>query len=455
MKPHKRRAIDAYKTSLNSKSGRASNSPKKAILIGVQPSNINDEEMTRSISELKMLVSDLGHFVEAVFIQKQNQRIVANYLGTGKINEIALLTGGPGCIAKEANKPISRQTEIYKNDEYIVIANDELTSGQLRNLELMLAVDVIDRTGVILKIFEHRAHTRESKLEVEAARLEYEIARFRDNHSLGDKEGGGGRASRGDSNVELAKQRARERISVIRKKLLEINSEAEQIRQSDEIFRVALIGYTNVGKSTLMQLLTGSDVFIKDKLFATLETKIRRLSPPVNPPILVIDTVGFIDRLPHTLISSFKSTLAEARHSNLVLHVVDTADSLWHKQFELTENILCELGFKGAPKLLVFNKIDKVDELTRQNLAQQFPEAVQMNATDPSYGKLLRDKIIKFRETDLIEEELTIPYHKQHVISYFKDRIQIMDKRYGKYLVLVVRGSDIVLAQLKSRLLGK
>jgi GTP-binding protein HflX len=455
MKSFKKRAIDAYKTSHNSKSESSSNSPKKAILIAVQLSSVNDDEMIRSISELKMLVSDLGYFVEAVFIQKQNQRIVSNYLGTGKINEIAMLTGGPGCIVKGANKPISRQTEIYKNDEYTVIANDELTSGQIRNLEMMLAVDVIDRVSVILKIFEHRAHTRESKLEVEAARLEYEIARFRDDHSLGDKEGGGGRASRGDSNVELAKQRARERISAIRKKLADINSDAEQRKQNDEIFRVALIGYTNVGKSTLMQLLTGSDVFIKDKLFATLGTKIRRLSPPVYPPILVIDTVGFIDRLPHTLISSFKSTLAEARHSNLVLHVVDAADSLWRKQFELTEKILCELEFNDASKFLVFNKIDKVDELTRQNLAQQFPEAVQMNATDPSYGKLLRDKIIKFRQIDLIEEELTIPYHKQHIIDYFKNRIQIMDKSYGKYLVLVVRGSEIVLAQLKSRLLEK
>src|SRR5690606_36997482 len=231
----------------------------------------------------------------------------------------------------------------------------------LRTLEVAFAAEVLDRPAVILRVFEARARTREAKLEIELARLVYELPRIRDDHSLGDREGGGGRASRGHTNVELAKQRARERIAALREELARAESIAERRRRvRADRFRVALVGYTNAGKSSLMRQLTGSEVLVEDKLFATLGTTVRPIVPPLAPPVLVIDTVGFIDRLPHSLVASFRSTLAEAHDAQLLLHVVDASDPAFRAQAKVTEQVLAEIGAGDTPTWLVLNKADRL-----------------------------------------------------------------------------------------------
>jgi GTP-binding protein HflX len=420
---------------------------RKAILIAVQlPEN---ENSSGSLAELERLVTDLGYTVVERFVQKRSDRKSPTYLGVGKIQEIAQLTGGPGHAKAGPETPAFLRHDAH----FTVFSDDELTPAQQRNLEMALAVPILDRVQVILKIFEGRARTPESKLEVEWARLEHELPRIRDNHELGDKEGGGGRASRGHSNVELAKQRIRSRIAVVKRELERLKDHAaKRLESRGDVFRVALVGYTNAGKSSLMHQLTGSDVLIQDKLFATLGTTTRLLASTPGLPILLTDTVGFLDRLPHALMASFHSTLAEARDADLVLHVVDAADAQGRAQLELGSEIIKQLGIAEKPHWLLLNKIDKTDEDTRKEWVTRHPEAIPISALDAQQGAELRRSIIGFFEAQLHELTLRVPYAKQQLLAEWSDRVQIVNQDFGDDITLTVKGSAKVLAQLQSRL---
>ena len=256
-------------------------STPRAIVLAVQLPPQSDTDVAVSLSELEQLASGLGIRVVHTAIQKRATRTSPTLVGEGKLQELASLTGGVHAIAE------------------MLLVDGELSPGQQRNLELALGVEVLDRTAVILRIFEQRAQTREARLEVEIARLQYETPRVRDDHAADDREGGGGRGGKGHTNVELAKQRNRERLAELRRELAEVQASAatRRMRRKDAL-RVALVGYTNAGKSSLMRALSGSDVLVEDKLFATLGTTVRSLSPETTPPILVSDTVGFIKNLP-------------------------------------------------------------------------------------------------------------------------------------------------------------
>jgi GTP-binding protein HflX len=450
MRTRKSQTADRRRTSSDLAKNGSPNNFKKAILVGLQIPGMTEDAVTRSLDELELLVKDLGFSIVERLVQRREVRSAATFIGIGKIKELAKLTGGTGQLPRG---PEEHQQRPEHEREFAVIIDDELTPGQHRNLELALDADVMDRFHIILKIFESRAHTREAKLQIEIARLEHQIPHIRDNHSRGDKEGGGGRASRGHSNVELAKQRTRERIASLKKELAQLGGRMENsARSREDLKRVALVGYTNVGKSSLMRMLTGSQVLVKDKLFATLGTTTRQLQPPIVPSVLVTDTVGFIERLPHSLIASFRSTLVEARDAQLILHVIDAAHPHWMVQHQLAEVVLGELGLENTAKWLVFNKVDKLDLQQRQSLLTQYPDALQTSALDASSGQMLRVRIAEFFQKDLSEIVLVLSYAQQGVLTEFSDRVQILNVEYSHSIKVVVRGTDIALAQLQARL---
>lgn len=433
--------------------GQRHRSPvREAIIVSVQVPGISDEEVARSLAELEHLLRGLGIAVVARFLQKRGTRSFPSYVGDGKLAELAALTGGvgertrgPGAPRVDPKRPV--------RDDLLVVADDELTPGQLRNLRAALGVEVLDRPAVILRVFDARARTREARLEVELARLEYELPRIRDDHSLGDREGGGGRASRGHSNVELAKQRARERMAAVRRELSQVSATADRRRLARaDTFRVALVGYTNAGKSSIMRQLTGSDVLVEDKLFATLGTTVRALSPPATPPILVADTVGFIHRLPHSLIASFRSTLAEAHEAWLLVNVVDASDPAFRTQLQVTEQVLAEIDAAKKPTWTVLNKVDRLTSEQREALSAEYPDALLVSALDPHDGDRLRTRIEAFFAAHLIERRVSLPYDRHAVLAELRGKLQVVEEEYGDTITVTVRATPDVLARLDARL---
>ncbi|WP_437815920.1 GTPase HflX [Sorangium sp. So ce1078] len=429
----------------------------KAIVIAAQPPEATEAEVHRSLSELKQLLLGLDINVIAEVVQKRSVRSSPTYLGEGKLRELAALTGGTGEVPRgpDARRPDRAAQQPAAAEHLLVVADDELSPGQLRNLQAALGVDVLDRTAVILRVFESRARTREARLEIELARLEYEIPRIRDDHTLGDREGGGGRAARGHTNVELAKQRARDRMAAARRELEQLKANAEQRRLSRaDVFRVALVGYTNAGKSSIMRQLTGSEVLVEDRLFATLGTTVRQLAPPATPAVLVADTVGFIHRLPHALVASFHSTLSEAREAWLLLHVVDAADPAFRAQIRVTEQVLADIGAAETPSLLLLNKADRLGREARDALAGEYPGALLMSALDHHDGDALRERIDAFFAQHLVERTVSIPYDRQGVLAELRDRLQVVREEYGDAVSVTLRGTPEALGKLAARLSG-
>ncbi|WP_437782410.1 GTPase HflX [Sorangium sp. So ce1097] len=427
----------------------------KAIVIAVQPPEAAEADVHRSLSELKQLLLGLDIAVVAEVVQKRSVRSSPAYLGEGKLRELAALTGGTGEIPRGPDARRADRAAREQAEPLVVVADDELSPGQLRNLQGALGVEVLDRTAVILRVFASRARTREARLEIELARLEYELPRIRDDHTLGDREGGGGRASRGHTNVELAKQRIRDRMAAVRRELEQLEASAAQRRLSRaDTFRVALVGYTNAGKSSIMRQLTGSEVLVEDRLFATLGTTVRPLAPPATPAVLVADTVGFIHRLPHALVASFRSTLTEAREAWLLLHVVDAADPAFRAQIRVTEQVLADIGAAETEALLVLNKADRLGREERDALAREHPGALLMSALDRRDGDALRARIDAFFAQHLVEQTVSVPYARRGVLAELRDRLQVVREEYGEEISVTVRGTPEALGKLAARLAG-
>jgi GTPase len=324
-------------------------------------------------------------------------------------------------------------------------------------LNKQLEVEVIDRTDVILRVFARRARTRTAQLEVELAGLKYEAPRVRDVQSLNDRAGGGGgRGERGHTNVELRKQEIRSRVARIESELEKLRPlEQRQRDRRGELPAVALVGYTNAGKSSLMRGLTGSEVLVEDKLFATLGTTVRAISPSTIPRILLADTVGFIKNLPHELINSFRSTLDEAREADLLLLVVDSSDPRWPEQLEVTRTTVADLGPGVPPSLLVFNKIDQVTPEQLADIARAYPEAVTMNALDPVDLRHLRQKLIEFCETRMVLDVLPVPLADGRLQADIRAHARVLEERVdddGTTLHLRVRAMPQSLARWRASL---
>ncbi len=320
-------------------------SSENAILVGVALKDQKDHQVNEYLDELAFLATTAGAVTAKTFIQKLQHPDSKTYIGKGKLEEIKNYAAG---------KNIS-----------VLIFDDELTGAQISNIEKATNIKTIDRSDLILDIFARRAKTAQAKAQVELAQYQYILPRLRGMWKHLERLGGGiGTRGPGESEIETDRRIVREKISLLRRKLSEIEKQAfTQRKERGEFIRVALVGYTNVGKSTLMNLLSKSDVLAENKLFATLDTTTRKIVFE-NTPFLLSDTVGFIRKLPHHLIESFKSTLDEVKESDILLHVVDISHPQYEDQMKVVNNTLNELGCSDKPMITVFNKMDLYEERT-------------------------------------------------------------------------------------------
>jgi GTPase len=415
----------------------------KAVLVSVQLQGVTDAEQRSSLTELKRLCQTLGFEIVGEVTQKRQGLGAATLLGEGKLVELAAWTGGTGVVPKgppgkkKAAEEDGAKTERLHLDAppaptgerraTVVVIDHELSPRQLRHIEAATSEAVLDRTGVIIEIFHRHASSRPARLQVEIARLTYVAPRLRETGGGERARGGIGMRGAGESSVELDRRKIRDRISELKAELAAIDDEAKTRRaRRQEAPRVALVGYTNAGKSSLMRALTGSHVLVADKLFATLDTTVRALWPETRPRILVSDTVGFIRKLPHDLVASFRSTLDEALEASLLLQIVDAADPAFRAQMQVTREVLDEIGAGDVPWILVLNKIDKVAQTDREALSKEFPGALLVSAKDSADVGRVREAIIGTFEADMTDADLVVPYaagsaigeiHKVHVLS--------------------------------------
>lgn len=458
------------------------NHKKNAVLVGIQLPKTSQAELEGSLQELTRLVTTLGYNVVGQVTQKRGSDRSASVLGDGKLKELAEWTGGTGKIsamvehklskaaqkwaeeAKESEVEIEEESESDDSEEIvdekkgsadIVIVDTDLSPSQLRNLESATGVSVLDRTGVIIEIFSRHARTRAARLQVEIARLTYVAPRIRETGGGEDRQGGGvGGKGAGESKLELDKRKIRDRIKELKQELASIGNEHQVRRaQREQEISVALVGYTNAGKSSLMRAMTGSEVLVADKLFATLDTTIRPLYPESRPKILLSDTVGFIKKLPHDLVASFKSTLDEALHASLLLFVVDSSDPAFRSQLEVTQKVLSEVGATEVPSLLVLNKRDQLTEDQMVKLKSEFPEALFISTRNPDDLKMLRDKILSYFETSMVDEDLFVPYSVKGIIGDIRARMRVLDETYNENgVILKVRANQEHVDQIKKKI---
>ena len=438
----------------------------RAILVGVQIPSVDDVTHAASIEELGRLVKTLGYEVVGTISQKRDEIDGRTVLGKGRLEELAAITGGTGVVGSMATplkskarerfedpdekKPDARQIEPHQEappkPEFVIVDN-EISPSQARNLERATGAQVLDRTGVIVEIFHRHAHSREAKLQVEIARLKYVSPRLRESSGSGRQRGSG----TGESDLEFDRRKIRDRLAELKEQMEDIQRDNDQRRSArrDQL-RVALVGYTNAGKSSLMRTLTGSEVLVADKLFVTLDTTVRALQPETKPRVLVSDTVGFIKKLPHDLVASFRSTLAEALEASLLLFVVDASDPTYESQLEVSRNVLREIGAEVVPSRLLLNKIDRVSEADRAALRAKHPDAILLSAKSPEDVAALRETIIAFFEAAMVEDQIVLPYAKQGLLSEVYENARVLSEDYDSTgRILKVRGLPGAIARLR------
>ena len=389
--------------------------------------------------------------------QRRETLAAAAVLGEGKLIELARLTGGKGVVpsgatprkskardavegrgrtgepdaAAEEESPRARVRAEAGTTPTVVVVDHEISPSQARNLERATGATVLDRTGVIVDIFHRHAKSREARAQVEIARLNYVAPRLREAGGASERQHGRGA---GEAAMELDRRKIRDRIAELRRRARgDRKGERHRRALRRDQLRVALVGYTNAGKSSLMRALTGSDVLIEDKLFATLDTTVRALVPETKPRILVSDTVGFIKKLPHDLVASFRSTLDEALEASLLLYVVDASDKAHDAQLAVTRQVLAEIGASDVPSLLVLNKIDRVDEAERQRLRRQYgDDAILLSAHDPTSVAALRATIVAFFDARMVEADIVVPFAKQALVGAVYEAARVLSEEYDE-----------------------
>ncbi len=456
----------------------------KAVLVGIKLPGMSEAELDVSLQELQRLVETLGFETIGTLIQKRTAPSPATAIGAGKLKELAHWTGGTGEVAvfhkakhkaaealaeelaKEAEAEEEAEEEIEEEEAKPplkpserathVIFDQELTPNQLKHLEEAVGVPVLDRTGVIVEIFHRHAKTREAKLQVEIARLNYLAPRIRAT-GPGERQGGGvGSKGVGETAYELDRRRIRDRVAELQTelKLIREDSSQRRARRRDQL-RVALVGYTNAGKSSLMRALTGSQVLVADKLFATLDTTVRAMEPEEFPRILVSDTVGFIRQLPHDLVASFRSTLDEAGDASLLLYVVDASDPDFRSQLEVTQTVLAEIDAADIPSRIILNKVDCVDLVQTKLLAREFPQALQISARESKDIDRVRTMIRDFLMADMKEAEYLVPYDQKGIIGEIRRNAAVISESFEDTGVrLKIKSYPEALAKLK-KLMGQ
>jgi GTP-binding protein HflX len=436
-----------------------------AVLVGIQLPGVSDDDHAASLAELGRLVKTLGYEVSGTVEQRREALAAQAVVGEGKLKELAALTGGRGFVPSSAPERTNKARERFAAESAgevepedsdsddaerlpsMIVVDHEITPTQSRNLERATGASVLDRSGVIVEIFHRHAKSREAKLQVEIARLKYLAPRLRES-SNNERQGFRGAS---ESALELDRRKIRDRISELKEELEAIQLRDEGRRRGREgQLRVALVGYTNAGKSSLMRALTGSDVLVQDKLFATLDTTVRALQPETKPRLLVSDTVGFIKKLPHDLVASFRSTLDEAHEASLLLYVVDASDPTHESQLEVTRNVLREIGADAVPSKLVLNKCDRLDEAAVAALREAYPDAVTMSAKDARDVDRLRAVIVDHFERAMQDEEFVVPYAKQRLVAEMHEEARVVSETYDESGARVrVRALPSTLARLR------
>lgn len=463
--------------------------PQRAVVAAVQLPEVSDSEFESSLSELRELARTLGFEVVATFTQKRTSFDSTAYLGVGKREEIRRFVQGEaeepddgssdgkhsgksdepriahhGLVA--AREAAKAQTGADTRQAAFVLVDHEISPSQARNLENEVGCDVLDRTRVILEIFHRHARSNAARAQVEIARLRYLAPRLREAAKLAgpqgrQRSGVGGRGA-GEAAGEADRAKIRDRIAELKQEIIALDAERRTQRArrhaNQGLARVALVGYTNAGKSTLMRALTGSGVLVANKLFATLDTTVRTLVPEGVPRVLVTDTVGFIKNLPHDLVASFKSTLEEAAEASLLVHVVDASDPGFERHIEVTDQVLAEIDADKVPRLRVFNKIDQVGDKKAQTerakaLRAQYPKCIVMSAVDEDDVAKLRKAIRAFFAKKLVKAELFVPWSAQQVRGEIFATCEVLEESAdGEGALFRVRGERSDIEGLRERI---
>ncbi len=377
---------------------------ESAVLVGVVLKGQTDVQVTEYLDELAFLAETAGAKPIKRFMQKLSHPDSKTYVGKGKVEEIRQFVQGKGVR--------------------VVVFDDELTGAQIANLEKELNVKTIDRSDLILDIFARRAKTAQARAQVELAQYQYILPRLRGMWKHLERLGGGiGTRGPGESEIETDRRIVREKITLLRKRLAEIDKQAHtQRKERGELIRVALVGYTNVGKSTLMNTLTKSDVLAENKLFATLDTTTRKVVYE-NTPFLLSDTVGFIRKLPHHLVESFKSTLDEVKESDILLHVIDISHPRYEEQMQVVQQTLTEMGCHDKPVICIFNKMDRYetlafDEWLEPDVKEQMLEELHGRWSEETHGNCVFISATERRNLDGLRNTILDKVRELYKVRY-------------------------------------
>ncbi|MEQ2130011.1 GTPase HflX [Caldanaerobacter subterraneus KAk] len=380
---------------------------ERAILVAI----ISSPEDEETLNELKELAVTAGAEVIGILTQKKKGINKAHYIGKGKLEELKMFV------------------ENQRAD--LVIVNDELTGTQIKNLEDALGVKIVDRTNLILDIFAKRARSKEGMLQVELAQLKYRLPRLVGLGGQLSRLGGGiGTRGPGETKLEVDRRHIRNRIKAIEEKLEELEKHRNlqrQRRKKNQIPVVAIVGYTNAGKSTLLNALTGADAYVEDKLFATLDPTARKLVLPSGREAILTDTVGFIRKLPHDLVEAFKSTLEEVKYADLLLHVIDVTSPDMEEKIKVVEKVLSDLGAIETPRINVYNKID---------LLEIVPSGNNRDIYISAKNKIGLDRLLEAIEKELFKETEVVsflfPYEKTREYNYLKERGKVIEEDFDE-----------------------
>ena len=389
-------------------------SQERALLIALKTPKISDVDLNLSLEELKLLAKTAKAKVVHAVIQKRKAPDPSTFIGKGKAEELANL-------ASELNIDV-------------VIFDNNLTPAQTKNLEKIFGIKIIDRTQLILDIFAQRARTKEGKLQVELAQLQYLLPRLVGKGIELSRLGGGiGTRGPGEKLLEVQRRKINDRIAFLKRELEKVKAKRKEERKRRKIIPVpvaAIVGYTNAGKSTLLNALTNADVLAEDKLFATLDPTTKRVILPDKRILLFSDTVGFINNLPHTLIAAFRATLEEVKESDILIHVIDASHPYVEKQIEAVHQVLEELEITDKPIFNVFNKIDLVTKEHLNLLLEKYQPSIGISALYKKNLDMMLEKISTLLKKDFITTNIKLPYYEYNKIKYIFQWGEILSQEY-------------------------
>lgn len=386
---------------------------EKAVLVALKTSRVTRDTVDEHLDELEELALTAGAVAVKKFIQDRSGYDSAYFIGTGKVEEI--------------------KQYVEDNNINLVIFDDDLSPVQLRNLEKAINKKIVDRSALILDIFAKHASTNEAKTQVELAQLLYYLPRLtRQWTHLSKQFAGVGTKGPGETQIETDRRLVRDRIAMLRQRLKKIEGQREtQTARRKELLRISLVGYTNAGKSTLFNLLTGAGILAEDKLFATLDSTTRTLQLENSVNAIISDTVGFIRKLPHHLVASFRSTLREVREADIILHIIDASHPFFEDHIQVVDETLKSLECNTKPVIKVFNKIDKLDNTAElEYIRQNFDLSVSLSAATGLNVHALIEMISSLATSGFAEETVTLPIEKSFLIARIRNIADILEETY-------------------------